>query len=415
MNRRQPIFLIIAAGLVVIAGLCFIPYYIDGPGFYKALGLDSARTTIEEGPKQASEQPSFDAGAWYIAREESPETHGVMIETLDSKRTLASLNADVTFNPASLVKLATSLVALKKLGAQYRFTTRVLMDGNVDSKGMLRGRLYVQGNDPTFGDTGTSLIAKELRSRGIEQLSEIIVSPEFYFNFSNSPEESAERLVKALKLGNPKTTFGSEAGGQLLTVVSSNPLSDILLYMNARSSNFMADKIGALIGGAAGVRQFLIDELKLDGNKLMIATVSGREHNSMTPRDLLKVIRALIEEAKLQGLEPSDILPVASDDAGTLRRRLGGTILEGAVVGKTGTLTAEVDGGMASLAGIVYTEDQGPIIFAILDQGNRIWDNRELEDQLLTEVISKNARPQVVAGPTPRRLLPGTNVVLSPK
>jgi serine-type D-Ala-D-Ala carboxypeptidase/endopeptidase (penicillin-binding protein 4) len=413
LNRRQPIFWMIAAGLLLIFVLTYIPHHIRARVFVgnAAALVSSTHLAGEEERKTKESQPSFDAAAWYLAREEAPETHGVLIETLDGSRTLAALNADVTFNPASLVKLATSLVALKKLGANYRFQTRVMMDGQVDSKGMLQGRLYVQGYDPTFGDAGANLIGEQLRSRDVKQLSEVVVSPEFNFNFSNSPEESAGRLVKALKLGNPKTIIASEAGGQLLTVVHSNPLSEILLYMNARSSNFMADKIGVLIGGAPGVRQFLVDELKLHADYLMIATVSGREHNRMSPRDVLIVMRALIEEAKRQGLEPSAIMPVASDDAGTLRRRFAETVLEGAVVAKTGTLTAEVDGGMASLAGIVYTQDQGPLLFVILDQGNRIWDNRQLEDQLLTEVVTMNATPQVIAGPTPRRLLPSTNVI----
>jgi D-alanyl-D-alanine carboxypeptidase/D-alanyl-D-alanine-endopeptidase (penicillin-binding protein 4) len=408
----------IAAGLIIISALAYIPHHIRARGVLDntAALVTNTYVTDEDSLKPIGDRPAFDAASWYLSREEAPETHGVLIETLDGKRTLAALNEDVTFNPASLVKLSTSLVALKKLGASYRFQTRVLLlDGEADSKGMRQGKLYVQGNDPTFGDAGANLIGKELHARGIEKLSEVVVSPEFYFNFSNSPEESAGRLTKVLKLGNPKTSVASETGGQLLTVVNSNPLSDILLYMNARSSNFIADKIGALIGGATGVRQFLVDELKLQADDLTISTVSGREHNRMTPRELLTVIRALIEEAKRQGLEPSDIMPVASDDAGTLRRRLAGTGLEGAVVAKTGTLTAEVDGGMASLAGIVYTQDQGPIIFAILDQGNRIWDNRQLEDQLLAEVVTTTATPQVIAGPTPRRLLPATNVVIGDK
>jgi D-alanyl-D-alanine carboxypeptidase/D-alanyl-D-alanine-endopeptidase (penicillin-binding protein 4) len=416
LNHRQPIIWMAAAGLVVIAVLTYIPHHIRARAVVEnAVALVSSTEIIsEQSPKtSAVEKPAFDTAGWYLARDESPETHGVLIETLDGKRTLASLNADVTFNPASLVKLATSLLALKKLGANYRFQTRVLMDGKIDAQGVLQGRLYVQGNDPTFGDAGANLISKSLRERGVERLNEIVVAPEFNFNFSNSPEESAGRLVKVLKLGNPKTSIAGESGGQLLTIVNSNPLSDVLLYMNARSSNFIADKIGALIGGAPGVRQFLVDELKLHADFVTIATVSGREHNRLTPRDLLTVIRALIEEAKRQGLEPPDIMPVASDDAGTLRRRLAGTGLEGAVVAKTGTLTAEVDGGMASLAGIVYTQDQGLVLFAILDQGNRISDNRQLEDQLLTEVVTAHATPQVVAGPTPRRLLPATNVVMS--
>ncbi|HKQ53399.1 MAG TPA: D-alanyl-D-alanine carboxypeptidase [Pyrinomonadaceae bacterium] len=414
LNRRGPILWMIAAGLIVVAVLTYIPHHIRArSAVTSAVALISETNQLEDqaARREESAQPSFDAAAWFLAHEESPETHGVLIETLDGSRILASLNADVTFNPASLVKLSTSLVALSKLGKDFRFQTRVFLAS--DSKGAAEGKLYVRGNDPTFGDAGAALIAKELEARGVKRLSEIVVQPGFNFNFSDKAEESATRLAKVLKLGNPKTSVADEAGGQVLVVVNSNPLSDVLLYMNARSSNFMADKIGALIGGAEGVRQFLIDELKLSGEYLTLATVSGREHNRMTARDVLEVIRALIAEAGRQGLEPADIMPVASDDTGTLRRRLAGTGLEGAVVAKTGTLTAEVDGGMTSLAGIVYTEDQGPILFAILAQGNRIWDNRQMEDALLAEVINAHARPRVVAGPTPRRLLPATNVSTS--
>lgn len=415
LNHRGPILWMLAAGLAVVAVLTYIPHHIRARS-----AVASAVTLISEtrqrdhsAPSETGARPAFDAAAWYVAHEEAPETHGVLIETLDGSRTLASLNADVTFNPASLVKLSTSLVALRKLGKDFRFETRVFLEESADSKGERGGKLYVRGNDPTFGDAGANLIAKELESRGVKRLSEIVVQPGFNFNFSDKAEESATRLSKALKLGSPKTIVADEQGGQPLVVVKSNPLSEVLLYMNARSSNFMADKIGVLIGGAEGVRQFLIDELKLSADYLTLATVSGREHNRMTARDVLAVIRALIAEAERQGLEPPDIMPVASDDAGTVRRRLAGTGLEGAVVAKTGTLTAEVDGGMTSLAGIVYTEDQGMILFAILAQGNRIWDNRQMEDALLSEVINAHARPRVVAGPTPRRLLPSANVVTS--
>jgi D-alanyl-D-alanine carboxypeptidase/D-alanyl-D-alanine-endopeptidase (penicillin-binding protein 4) len=255
------------------------------------------------------------------------------------------------------------------------------------------------------------LIAEELRARGIKSIDgELSVSPDFIFNFSDKPEDSGERLSKALKLTKPPAvSVAADTSGEALLTLNSNPLHDVLLYMNARSSNFIAEKIGAQIGGASAVEKYLTEQLKLPPAQVTIATVTGREHNRLTPRGLLTVIRALIEEGKRQGLEPADILPVVSDDAGTLRRRFVGTSLERAVVGKTGTLTAEVDGGMASLAGIVFTTD-GPIAFAILDQGNRIWDNRQNEDALLLEIISAQATPQAITGPTPRRLLPSANI-----
>jgi len=417
LNRRQPILWMIACGLVAIGGLTYAPQFFKARAVVEqaAALIDSAGVQADIAPKPVEVKPAFDAAAWYAARGEAPELHGILVESLDGSHVLASLNADATFNPASLLKLSTSLVALKKLGANYRFQTSVFIENEGSAKDASSARLYVKGNDPTFGDAGANLIANELKKRGIERLSAVTVSPEFCFNFSDKPDESADRLGKVLKLGNPKTDVADETGGQLLLNINSNPLSDILLYMNARSSNFMAEHVGALIGGANGVQQFLVDELKLPTEQVTIATVTGREHNRLTPRELLTVIRALIEEAKRQGLEPADIMPVASDDAGTLRRRLAGTGLEGAVVAKTGTLTSEVDGGMASLAGIVYTQDQGLILFAIMDQGNRIWDNRQLEDQLLSEIITTHATPQLIASPTPRRLLPAANVVPSDK
>lgn len=417
MNRRQPVLWMIAVGLIAIFGLTSIPHFIKARAVLSdaVAILTTPKEAFETPPKPAEIKPVFDAAAWYAARNEPVETHGVLIETLDGKRRLAALNADVAFNPASLVKLATSLVALRRLGAEYRFQTRVLIDGEVDAKGTLQGVLRVVGNDPTFGDAGATLISKRLEERGVRRLTEVSVSPEFCFNFSNSPEESAGRLAKALKLGNPSTVISPESGGQLVGVVHSNPLGEMLLYMNARSSNFMADKIAALFGGAPAVQEFLVNELKLPAQQVTIATPSGREHNRMTPRDLLTVIRALVEEAKRHGLEPADIMPVASDDTGTLRRRFEATVLEGAVIGKTGTLTAEVDGGMASLAGLIYTHNAGPIAFVILDQGNRIAENRQLEDELLTEVITTHATPQPIANSTPRRLLPSGNIVISDK
>lgn len=416
MNRRQPVLWLIACGLVVIGALTAAPQFFKARAIIEEAATLVAPTHLhaeEVAAEPVEVKPTFDAASWYASRGEGPESHGILVETLDGQRVFASLNADATFNPASLMKLATSLTALKRLGANYRFQTSVFIEVEAGAKGASAARLYVKGDDPTFGDAGANLIASELKKRHIERLSEVMVSPAFCFNFSGKPEEAADRLAKVLKLGSPQTSVGDEAGGQLLITINSNPLSDILLYMNARSSNFMAERIGALIGGAEGVRRFLIDELKLPTEQVTVATVSGREHNRLTPRELLTVIRALIEEARRQGLEPVDIMPVASDDAGTLRRRLAGTGLEGAVVAKTGTLTAEVDGGMASLAGIVYTKDQGVIVFAIMDQGNRIWDNRQLEDQLLAEIVTSQATPQVIASPTPRRLLPSANVSIS--
>ncbi|HKS27714.1 MAG TPA: D-alanyl-D-alanine carboxypeptidase [Pyrinomonadaceae bacterium] len=358
-------------------------------------------------------KPEVDVASWYGEHNQDPSTHAVLVETLQPGRVISSHNADKLFNPASIIKLVTSLVALKKLGPDYRFEVKVYSDGTLDDKGVFHGQLYVMGGAPTFGDAAANMIAKELRDMGVKRLDGTLnVSHDFCFNFSNSPEESAERLIKALKLegAQPKAAVSDAPAGQVILTFYSHPLRQVLLYMNAHSSNFTAERVGNLIGGAGALQQFLVEELKLPASEVQLATVSGREQNRMNARGILAVLRSLVDETKRHGLKPSDILPVADEDNGTLRRRFTDTSLEGSVLGKTGTLTPDVDGGMVSLAGIVYTEDAGELAFVMLDQGDRLVENRDAEDKLLEEVITPRAKPRPVPIETPRDLLSASSM-----
>ena len=75
---------------------------------------------------------------------------GVLIETLDG-RVVSAQAENEQFNPASTMKLATALVALRTLGPDHRFATGVWTDGVLDkTTGTLNGSLYVSGRDPSF-------------------------------------------------------------------------------------------------------------------------------------------------------------------------------------------------------------------------------------------------------------------------
>lgn len=417
MNPRQTAILFLVVGALLVGGLTSLPYTLKFFDTVHALGPQSEESS-DKAPqtKRESEQiivtsaPKMDAAEWFLARGEEPEKHGVLIETADRHHTLASLNADTIFNPASVTKLATSLAALRRLGPEYRFQTKVFSDGAVDAKGTLQGSLKIVGSDPTFGDVGAGFLAKELRARGIRRVRDgLKVSPTFSFNFGGA-EESAARLAKALNVGNMATGTSDETpAGEPLFVFRSNTLREVLLYMNAHSNNFVADGVGAQVGGPDGIRRFLVDELGLNAEQVSIEAASGLGRNRLTPRGIVAILRAMIEETKRHNMQPDDVMPVAQSDWGTLRHRLTGTGLEYAVVGKTGTLTT-IDGGMACLAGIVYTKDAGPILFTILDHGNNVWNNRQMEDQLLSEVVNETSAPQIISGPTPRPLLPSTGL-----
>jgi D-alanyl-D-alanine carboxypeptidase len=67
-------------------------------------------------------------------RRYSRDNQGVLVESLDGSKVLAEFNADITFNPASVMKLATSFAALTHFGPDYRFQTSVYGDSELDTK-----------------------------------------------------------------------------------------------------------------------------------------------------------------------------------------------------------------------------------------------------------------------------------------
>ncbi|MCA1630668.1 MAG: D-alanyl-D-alanine carboxypeptidase [Acidobacteria bacterium] len=427
MHSRKPVYALVIVGALITAALTFFPYTLTvveqasrrvaGAVERRLPGGDVPPPNADAVEPPPATLPRFDVSLWYSSRGEEPEKQGVLVESWDGRQVYASHNADTQFNPASLVKLATTLFALRRLGADHRFETHVYADGAVDPKTKtLQGSLYLVGDDPSFTDYGAVLVAQELKARGIEHVRDrILATPNFSFNFNEKPDVSAKYTADVMKLGQKETGAAEASAGAELFTVYSNPLREILLYMNAHSVNFVADRIGEKLGGPAATVQFLVEELKLPPEEVYLETNSGLYTNRMTPRGIVTVVRALAEEAARHGMKLEDLLAVARCDHGTLRRRMEGTGYECAVVGKTGTLTT-TDGGMSNLAGVVYTRDAGTVLFAVLAQGTRIWEHKQMADQLLAEVVRDHAAAPLSEPTAPRRsLLPSASLRAEPQ
>ncbi|MGZ9272831.1 MAG: D-alanyl-D-alanine carboxypeptidase, partial [Candidatus Binatia bacterium] len=120
---------------------------------------------------------------------------GVLAETLDGG-TVAAQSVDEKFNPASSIKLATTLVALQTLGPEHRFLTSVWAAGTIDkTNGTLTGDLVVTGRDPSFHYEHAVMLARELNDLGIRTINgNLIVAPGFTMNFDWSARHSGEEI-----------------------------------------------------------------------------------------------------------------------------------------------------------------------------------------------------------------------------
>jgi D-alanyl-D-alanine carboxypeptidase/D-alanyl-D-alanine-endopeptidase (penicillin-binding protein 4) len=115
---------------------------------------------------------------------------GVMIQSLETGEYFYKRNEDKLFRPASNLKLFTSAAGLILLGDDYRYSTTLFMNGELDGS-ILRGNLVVQGGgDPTisgrfyngdmlkvFNDWADSLL-----ERGIDEIVGNIVGDDNLFD-----------------------------------------------------------------------------------------------------------------------------------------------------------------------------------------------------------------------------------------
>jgi dihydroorotase/N-acyl-D-amino-acid deacylase len=78
---------------------------------------------------------------------------GIEFYSLDTGKIIYAHNADKLFVPASTTKILTEGTLLAKLGADFRFHTRIYRTGPIDSKGRLKGDLIlVASGDPNLSN-----------------------------------------------------------------------------------------------------------------------------------------------------------------------------------------------------------------------------------------------------------------------
>ncbi len=392
-------------------------------------GLLSGQTSGQPS-KGTSQQPSSviaqPAPSW--TQNELPTVYGlqgVLIETLDG-RTVSSQSADEPLNPASAIKLATALVALKNFGPQHRFTTGFWTNGSFDkASGQIQGNLYVSGRDPSFHYEHAVMIARDLNNMGIRSITgNLVISPGFTMNFSSSPLRSGEALYdtldSTLRSGEAtrswiyeRTTLGDQMSlrtvptvavmgdvqvgpvapaASLLLTHRSSKLTNILKVLLCYSNNFMAERIGDSLGGRQSViRQIL--SLGIPAEEVEFASLSGLGVNRVTPRAMMKIYRALRTELQRHKLGPADIMPVAGIDPGTLEDRFTGPAWQGSVIAKTGTLI-RTDGGASALVGQMRTVNGETLLFVIFNQRGNVSRFRGNQDYIVMQVQNSRGGPK---------------------
>ncbi|NJN62603.1 MAG: D-alanyl-D-alanine carboxypeptidase [Coleofasciculaceae cyanobacterium RL_1_1] len=360
----------------------------------------------------------------------------VWVQTND--RLLAQWQGTQRLPAASVTKIATTLTALRVLGADHRFTTEVGIIGTV-ADGVLTGDLVVVGDrDPMLVWEDAIAIGNALNAQGIRQVTgDLVVVGDLLMNFEADTATAAELLAIGLDASRwtdearsqhatlepgtpePQVAIGGivrtaplnakPANLQPLLTYASRPLVELLDQMNRYSNNIIAQSLADTAGGAIALEREVIATTGIDPNEIQLMNGSGLgRENQLSPRAAVMMFRAIQRELAPEGLTVADVVAVAGVDAGILQARP----LPKQVVLKSGSLDA-----VSTIAGGIPTKN-GVIWLAVMNGGGDTEALRSAQESLIAELEAYGGKTEAIAPeltPTPDRdLSPSLTLIQTP-
>lgn len=340
---------------------------------------------------------------------------------------LFSHNEALPVAPASNEKIPVSWAALTRLGAGYRFHTEVYGVGQRLGPAW-DGDLVLKGfGDPTLETSDLDRLAATIRGRGIRAVTGRIVGDESfydarravagwkqYFVGGETPPLSAlvvdrargwpalsPPLLAARAFREALIRRGVTVGGRpglgvapvaavLLASDTSDPLSEIVRWMNRESDNFYAEMLlkqlpaaTGKVGTSAGGGRLVVATMREAGIPVAgVRIVDGSGLSSLdrlTAEALVGVIRSGANDPSIRAAFVGSL--AVAGVSGTLSERL--TTLRGKVRGKTGTTNLA-----CTLSGIVA----GGVAFAVLENGNPVpsWAARAAQDRFVSILAARD-------------------------
>ena len=337
---------------------------------------------------------------------------------------------------ASLTKIATTLAALGKWGADHQFVTKIFYTGEIN-EGILEGDLIVFGEgDPFFVWEEAFTLGNALNQLGLRQVKgNLLINHQFYMNYESDSLKAGKLLKQALdpKLwsspvkelfkslpittprpqlvitGEVKLPKYAPTKSQLLLIHNSLTLSDILKQMNIYSNNKMSQMLTDEIGGAKEVARYAATVTGIAPAEIQLINGSGLGvENRVSPRAARHMLIAINNLLKPHKLDVMDLFPVAGrDNVGTVEDR---AIPAGTAV-KTGTLNQ-----VSALAGVIRLDQERRIWFSLINYGWQIEYFRKQQDlflqslaehwQLAPQDFYAQENTEIYLGDPERNLLP---------
>lgn len=366
------------------------------------------------------------------AKHVNPARTGAVVLDLQSGRTLFADNPNLPLLPASNEKLATTYAALSALGPSFRIETDVLGDGTQVGT-TWKGDLVLKGyGDPTLSSAEVASLARQVAADGIRRVDGRILGDESWFDtrrtgvgwkssfyLVESPALSAlivdrgwtgraetpqpalwatrlfrSDLRRAGVAVHGRSALGVAAADAVpLAEVQSQPVAQLVDFMDRYSDNFTAEMLMKEIGAVAGNAGTTAAGLRITRGLLRAAGIpltgvrmvdgSGLSlDDRWTPAALATLLRTMYLDPDV-GPDLRAALPIAGK-TGTLVHRMREGPAHGFVRAKTGTTDNS-----SALSGFVGDR----YVFSVVENGRPVWTaNAERSQDRFATALAAAAR-----------------------
>ncbi len=300
---------------------------------------------------------------------------GIQVLSVPEGTSLYSLNRHQLFIPASTVKLVVTASALELLGADFVYHTMVWLQEPPDDQGTVAGDVMIGGTaDPDAPQALYDTIAEELTAKGLKQISgdAIGVAP-----VRASDKDNGLTAAQALKaaLQRRGVAVRGQALAQPLPLSTllvyrheSSPLSTYIQLINKHSDNERAQRLLTSLttsfGDSADREHSFLNDL-WQQQDLYVGGMQVVEGSGLSAANRLSP--AFVADLLVQMTSRPQALPVLLDSLavagvdGTLRHRLRGTLAQGRLYAKTGTLHQ-----VSCLSGYVVVGEEVQMAFSVM-------------------------------------------------
>ena len=216
----------------------------------------------------------------------------IQVDNLTSDETVLSWQADVARNPASVMKLLTTLVALDTLGPTYTWKTEAYLLGELRD-GTLHGDLLLKGyGDPYLVTERMWRLQRGLRALGLTRIEGDLLIDDSWFNvedydpgaFDNEPLRAYNVAPNALMTNYKVLRYRFEPAGKKVSISVEPPLQNVEIVnrLTVRPGACRGYRRGIAINASEGHDRITFSGRFPSGCKYYTLDRSALSHNAYT-------------------------------------------------------------------------------------------------------------------------------------